>query len=55
MEIRRKRSLETNQPKNFIVNHPFIFYIITKNGSYVFVGRIIKLKSIESSFIKEEL
>jgi len=55
MTIRLKRSLTTNEHKDFVVDHPFVFYILTKNGSIIFVGRMTEIESIVRDFIKEEL
>lgn len=55
MAIRVKRSLRMNAQKNVIVDHPFVFYILTKNDSIIFVGRMTEIESIDGHFIKEEL
>lgn len=55
MSMRLKRSLAMNEHKNFVVDHAFIFFILTKNGSNIFVGRMTEIKSISKSFTKEEL
>lgn len=55
MSIRLKRSLNTYEPKDFIVDHPYVFYILTKIGSIVFVGRMTKIDSLLQTHIKEEL
>lgn len=41
--------------KDFVVDHPFIFYILTKTGSIIFVGRMTEIKSITENITKEEL
>lgn len=55
MAIRMKRSLIMNEPKDFVVDHPFIFFISTKGGRIIFVGRMTKIDSLVQHFIKEEL
>lgn len=50
-----KRSLAMHEHKDFVVDHPFIFYILTKSSSIIFVGRMTKIKSISGSITKEEL
>jgi len=55
MAIRLKRSLTMNEHKDFVVNHPFIFGILTKIGSTIFVGRMTEIISIAGNLIKEEL
>lgn len=55
MAIRCRRSLKIRENKVFVVDHPFIFYILTKKGSNVFVGRMTKIESTEPNLLKEEL
>jgi len=54
MAIRMKRSLIMNEHKDFIVDHPFIFFILTTSCSIIFVGRMTKIDSL-AHLIKEEL
>ncbi|XP_027846973.1 leukocyte elastase inhibitor-like isoform X4 [Aphis gossypii] len=54
MKIRMKRSLIMNEHKDFIVDHPFIFFILTASCSVIFVGRMTKIDSL-AHLIKEEL
>lgn len=44
-----------SEHKDFVVDHPFIFYILTKNGSIIFVGRTTEIKSVSENITKEEL
>lgn len=44
-----------NVQKDFVVDHPFIFNILNKNGSIVFVGRMTEINSLEQNIFKEEL
>lgn len=55
MSVRVKRSLMTNEPKDFVVDHPFLFYILSKNASVIFVGRMTDVDSLAQNLIKEEL
>lgn len=55
MKIRLKRSLTTNIHTDFVVDHPFIFCILTKSSSIIFVGRMTKTNSLSEEAIKEEL
>jgi len=55
MNIRLKRSLIMNEHKDFGVDHPFMFFISTKNGSFIFVGRMTKIDSLTQNIFKEEL
>lgn len=55
MRIRVKRSLIMNERKDFIVDHPFIFFISNKGGSIIFVGRMTIVDSLVQHFTKEEL
>lgn len=55
MKIRLKRSLPTYIHTDFVVDHPFIFFILTKSSSIIFVGRMTKTNSLSAEAIKEEL
>jgi len=55
MATRMKRSLIMNERKDFVVDHPFVFFILTKGGSIIFVGRMTKIDSVVQSLTKEEL
>jgi len=56
MTIRTKRSLPNpTLPKDFVVNHPFTFYVLTKNGSIMFVGRMTNIELSSQILVKEEL
>lgn len=44
-----------NEQKDFVIDHPFIFNILNKNGSIVFVGRMTEIDSFEQKIFKEEL
>lgn len=55
MAIRLKRSLRMNDSKDFIVDHPFIFCILTKNSGIIFVGRMTNINSVALNHIKDEL
>lgn len=55
MSIRMKRSLIMNEQTDFVVDHPFIFNILNKNSSVVFVGRMTKIDSLGNNNLKEEL
>lgn len=55
MSIRLKRSINVHEPKDFIVDHPYVFYILTKIDSVVFVGRMAKINSLLQTHINEEL
>lgn len=55
ISVRVKRSLVTIDPKDFVVDHPFVFYILSKNASVVFVGRMTDIDSLAQNIIKEEL
>lgn len=39
---KRKRSI-VNGHEDFVVDHPFIFNIMTKNNSIIFMGRMTKI------------
>lgn len=54
MAIRKKRSLKVYEPKDFVADHPFIFYILTKTGSIIFVGRLTNIDTLVHP-IKDEL
>lgn len=56
MGIRLKRSINILcEPKDFIIDHPFVFYILTKIDSIIFVGRMTKIDSLTQNNIKDEL
>lgn len=55
MQIRLKRSLLVNEHKNFVVDHPFIFFIVTQSNNIVFVGRMAKIDPLVINLVKEEL
>lgn len=55
MKIRLKRSLIENEHKDFVVDHPFIFFILTQSDSIIFVGRMAKIDPLVINLIKEEL
>ncbi|XP_025406323.1 serpin B4-like isoform X3 [Sipha flava] len=46
MSIRKKRCLKMNEPKDFVADHPFLFYILTKLGSIIFVGRLTNIETL---------
>jgi len=55
MANRMKRSLLMKERKDFVVDHPFVFFISTKGGSIIFVGRMTKIDSMVQYLTKEEL
>lgn len=46
MSIRKKRYLEMNEPKDFVADHPFLFYILTKTRVIIFVGRLTNIETL---------
>jgi len=55
MTIRLARSLNTNIHKDFVVDYPFVFCILAKNGNILFVGRMTKINSSVQNLTKDEL
>lgn len=54
MAIRKKRSLKVYEPKDFVADHPLVFYILTNTGSVIFVGRLANIDVLVHP-IKDEL
>lgn len=43
MSIQKKKAPQVNGHEDFVVDHPFIFNIMTKNNCVIFMGRMVKI------------